>query len=88
VGSLKAAEALPRNVVIRDEAINYWRQVKLTGHDTAESGKRALEALKNGKPGEADNALYLCQYLEKPFEHQAHTWLPVYEAFKASVSGN
>jgi hypothetical protein len=84
VSSLKAAESLPRNVVCRDEAINYWRQVRLAGHDTAEAGKQALEALKNGKLGDADDALYLCQYLEKPFEHQASTWMPVYEAFRAA----
>jgi len=83
VGSLKAAEALPRNVVCRDEAINYWRQVRLTGQDSAEAGQKALEALRNGKLADADDALYLCQYIEKPFEVQAGTWLPVYEAFQA-----
>jgi hypothetical protein len=88
VGSLKAAEALPRNVVCREEAINYWRQVRLTGQDSAEAGQKALDALKNGRLADADDALYLCQYIEKPFELQARTWHPVYEAFRASVPGN
>lgn len=86
VNNLKAAEALPRNAVYREEAINYWRQARLTGHDTAEAGKKALEALKNGDLVGADNALYLCQYLEVPFEKDAHTWHPVYEAFQAKCA--
>lgn len=83
VSTLKEAEKLPRNAVYRDEAIYYWRQVRLAGQDTSEAGKKALEALKNGRLGDADDALYLCQYLEKPFEFQARTWLPVFEAFRA-----
>lgn len=86
VNSLKAAESLPKNAVYREEAINYWRQARLTGQDTADSGKKALEALKNGNLGEVHNALYLCQYLELPFESAAKTWRPVYEAFMAKCA--
>ncbi|MBN1929005.1 MAG: hypothetical protein JW764_05645 [Chlorobiaceae bacterium] len=83
VPNLKAAEALPRNAVYRDEAINYWRQARLTGHDTAEAGRKALEALMRGDLASAGDALYLCRYLEIPFEKDAHTWQQVYEAFQA-----
>lgn len=86
IGNLKAAESLPRNAVYRDEALNYWRQARLTGNDTAEAGKKALAALKEGRFKDADDALYHCQYLEKPFESVALTWLPVYEAFKAKCA--
>ncbi|HWR00274.1 MAG TPA: hypothetical protein VN371_00285 [Chlorobaculum sp.] len=82
VGNLKAAEALPKNAVCREEAVNYWKQARLIGNDTAEAGRKALEFLKSGSFPEAEDALYLCQYLEKPFEGQSKTWLPVYEAFR------
>ncbi|TNJ40121.1 hypothetical protein FGF66_02210 [Chlorobaculum thiosulfatiphilum] len=86
VSSLKAAESLPKNAVYREEAINYWRQARLTGNDTAESGKKALEALKKGNLADVHDALYLCQYLELPFEAAAKTWRPVYEAFMAKCA--
>lgn len=86
VNSLKAAESLPKNAVYREEAINYWRQARLTGQDTAESGKKALAALKEGRFGDVQDALYLCQYLELPFENAARTWRPVYEAFMAKCA--
>ncbi|TLU81678.1 MAG: hypothetical protein FDX21_11450 [Chlorobium sp.] len=82
VSSLKQAQALPKNFVFRQEALNYWNQAKLTGHDTAESGKKALEALKSHNVPAADDALYFCQFLEKPFTEYSKTWLPLYEAFK------
>jgi len=83
VSNLKAAEALPKNAVYREEAVNYWKQARLIGSDTAEAGRKALESLKADRLAAADHALYLCQYLEKPFEGQSRTWLPVYEAFRA-----
>jgi len=83
VNSLKAAESLPKSALYREEAIGYWRQARLTGEDTAESGKKALGALKEGRMGDAQNALYFCQYIETPFEAAAKTWRPVYEAFMA-----
>lgn len=86
VSSLEEAEALPRNAVYREEAVNYWRQARLIGADTARSGRQALEALKAGRLDAACDALYLCQYLEKPFEgHRAMTWEPVFEAFRANL---
>ncbi len=86
VSSLAEAEALQRNVVYREEAVNYWRQARLIGADTARSGRQAIEALKAGRLDTACDALYLCQYLEKPFEgHRAMTWEPVFEAFRTSL---
>ena len=82
VPNLKAAEALPKSAVYREEAVNYWKQARLIGNDTAEAGRKALASLKAENFFAADNALYLCQYLEKPVEVQSRTWLPVYEAFR------
>ncbi len=88
VSSLKQAQALPKNFVFRLEALNYWNQAKLTGHDAAESGKKALEALKSHNVHAADDALYFCQFLEKPFTEYSKTWLPLYEAFKEKRAGH
>jgi hypothetical protein len=86
VANLKEAEALVRTDVCREEAVNYWRQARLTGGDAANAGRMALEALKTGRIDAAEGALYLCQYLEKPFEAQAKTWGPVYLAFRAECA--
>lgn len=83
VSNLKAAESLPKTAVCRDEAVNYWLQVRLAGADTAEWGRKALEALRRGELEAAGNALYFCQYIELPFHAQANTWRPLYEAFVA-----
>ncbi|ANT63854.1 MULTISPECIES: hypothetical protein [Prosthecochloris] len=88
VPDLKAAEALPREAVYRQEALNYWRQVRLTGGDTAAAGRKALEALRTGRLQAAADALYLCQYLEKPFEGHARTWIPLYEEFREFCIAN
>jgi hypothetical protein len=88
VPSLKQAEALPRNCVFREEAVNYWQQAVLTGHDSAESGRKALLALKEGRISAVDDALYFAQYLEKPFAEHAATWRPLYESFHELVSDN
>lgn len=82
VSSLKQAQSLPKNFIFRQEAINYWNQAKLTGNDAAESGQKALDALEAGDVAAADNALYFCQFIEKPFADYSKTWLPLYEAFK------
>jgi len=47
---------------------------------------KALEALKKGNLADVHGALYLCQYLELPFEAAAKTWRPVYEAFMAKCA--
>jgi hypothetical protein len=86
VSSLKQAQSLPKNFVFRQEAVNYWNQAKLTGNDAADSGQKALDALKSGDLFGAENALYFCQYIEKPFTEYAKTWLPLYEAFKEKLS--
>ena len=86
VPNLKAAEALPKTAVFREEAMNYWRQARLAGTDMAAAGRNALDALKRGDLAAADNALYLCQYLEKPFEGHANTWGPLYEEFRSSCA--
>jgi len=85
VSSLKQAQSLPKNFVFRQEAINYWNQAKLTGHDAAESGQKALHALKNSNISAADDALYFCQFIEKPFVEYSKTWLPLYESFKKEM---
>ncbi len=87
VSSLKQAESLPKTFVFRQEAANYWMQAKLTGNDAADSGQKALDALKTGKLSAAANALYFCQFIEKPFAEQAKTWLPLYEACKGKLAG-
>ena len=86
VPNLKAAEALPRTAVYRDEAVNYWKQARLAGADTAGAGLKALEALTRGDFAAADNALYLCQYLETPFAGQSRTWHPLYEEFRSACA--
>ncbi|NTU92469.1 MAG: hypothetical protein HGA56_00470 [Chlorobiaceae bacterium] len=84
VPNLKAAEALPKTAVYREEAVNYWHQVRLAGVDTAEAGRKALDALGHGDSCRAIDALYFCHYLEKPFEGRANTWIPLYEAIRES----
>lgn len=88
VSSLKQAQALPKHVVFRSEALNYWNQAKLTGNDAADSGQKALDALKNGNLAAADNALYFCQYIEKPFTESSKTWQPLYAAIKGELAGH
>lgn len=85
VGNLKDAEALPRNAVYRLEAINYWKQVEQTGHDAAEAGRKALDALRNGDECTAADALYFSQYVEKPIAVFSNTWGPLYEEFCSSL---
>ena len=45
VSSLEEAEELDKTFVYRDEAVNYWKQARLTGYDAGISGQKALEAL-------------------------------------------
>ena len=87
LSSLKQAESPPKNFIFRLEAINYWKQAKLTGNDAADSGQKALDALNKGDLSAAENALYFCQFIEKPFAEDAKTWLPLYEAFKGKRAG-
>jgi hypothetical protein len=86
VPNLKAAETLPGSAVYRDEAVNYWKQARLAGVDTAEAGRTALDALRRGDLAAADDALYFCQYLEKPFEGHADTWGALYEDFRSECA--
>ena len=88
VSSLKQAQSLPKNFVYRQEAVNYWSQAKLTGNDAADSGQKALDALNGSNVYAADNALYFCQFIEKPFAEYSKTWLPLYEAFKEQQAGH
>ena len=60
--SLEQAKALPKNFLFREEAVNYWRQAQLTGNDAADSGEKALKALKSGNLSVAADALYFSQY--------------------------
>ena len=58
VGSLKEAEELPPHFVYREEALNYWKQVQLTGSDAAASGKKALAALEREDFKGAEDFVY------------------------------
>ena len=86
INSLQAAEELPETFVYRMEAINYWKQARLTGHDAGVSGKKALASLKKGDLKDAEDHLYFSQYVEKPFEEFSKTWVSVYEAVKAEMA--
>ena len=86
VSSLQQALELPNTFVYREEAVNYWKQVELTGEDAAASGKKALDALEKNNLNAAEDALYFCQYLEKPFAKDALTWQPLHEAVKKELN--
>ena len=86
INSLQAAEELPETIVYSMEAINYWKQARLTGHDAGVSGKKALASLKKGDLKDAEDHLYFSQYVEKPFEEYSKTWFSVYEAAKAEMA--
>ena len=86
VNSLKEAEALPVSFIYREEAVNYWRQVRLMGNDAADSGEKALEALKKGDIDAAEKALYLSVYIERPYEMYASGWKSLYDALKGKMA--
>jgi hypothetical protein len=88
VNTLREAEALPRNSVIRLEAQNYWKQAVLTGSDAGDWGEKAIDALQKGDVEGAADALYFSQYLEKPFSESSKTWQPLYESFMARFRPN
>ena len=64
INSLQAAEELPETFVYRSEAINYWKQARLTGYDAGVSGLKALESLKKGDLKDEEDHLRFC--LHKP----------------------
>jgi len=76
----KRPKPLPRTALFRREAINYWKQVRLTGADAAASGRKAAAALKRGDLEMAIGALYFCRYQEAPFASSANTWTKLYDA--------
>jgi hypothetical protein len=86
INSLQAAEELPDTFVYRMEAINYWKQARLTGHDAGVSGKKALASLKKGDLKDAEDHLYFSQYVEKPFEEFFKNVGFSYEAVKAEMA--
>jgi len=86
INSLQAAEELPETFVYRSEAINYWKQARLTGYDAGISGQKALESLKNGDLKDAEDHLYFSQYVEKPFAESSKTWVNVHQAAKAIIA--
>ena len=77
---------MPKTFVYRAEAINYWNQAQMTGFDAGESGKLALESLKKGDLKDAEDRLYYCQYIEKPFAEFSNTWVSVHEAAKSQLA--
>ncbi len=85
VNSLKEAEALPVSFVYREEAVNFWRQIRLMGNDAADSGEQAIEALKSGNSDAAEKALYLASYIERPYENYTSEWKSLYETVKEKM---
>ncbi len=85
VTTLKEAEALPVSFIYREDSVNYWRQVQLMGNDAADSGEKAVEALKNGDIDAAEKALYLSSYIERPCEQYTSAWKSLYEAVKEKM---
>jgi len=83
--SLEQAKALPGNFVFREEAVNYWRQALLTGNDAADSGEKALKALKSGNLKVAADALYFSQFIEKPFAGYSRLWSDLYERLNVMI---
>jgi len=88
VSSLEEAEGLDKTFVYRDEAVNYWKQARLTGYDAGVSGKKALEALKKEDLKSAEDHLYFCQYIEKPFADSSKTWGDLYRVVKEKIASN
>ena len=88
VSSLEEAEGLDKTFVYRDEAVNYWKQARLTGNDAGVSGKKALEALKKEDLKSAEDHLYFCQYIEKPFADSSKTWGDLYRVVKEKIASN
>ena len=88
VNSLEEAEGLDKTFVYRDEAVNYWKQARLTGYDAGVSGQKALEALKNEDLKSAEDHLYFCQYIEKPFADSSKTWADLYKDVKEKITSD
>ena len=88
VNSLEEAEGLDKTFVYRDEAVNYWKQARLTGYDAGVSGQKALEALKNEDLKSAEDHLYFCQYIEKPFADSSKTWAGLYKDVKEKIASD
>ena len=85
VVSLKEAEALSVSFIYREESVNYWRQIQLMGNDAADSGEKALDALKKGDIDAAEKALYLSAYIERPYEMYTSDWKSLYDALKGKM---
>ena len=88
VNSLEEAEGLDKTFVYKDEAVNYWKQARLTGYDAGISGQKALEALKNKDLKSAEDHLYFCQYIEKPFADSSKTWADLYKDVKEKITSD
>jgi hypothetical protein len=88
VSTLREAEALPRTSAVRLEAVNYWKQARLTGNDSADWGEKAIAALEAGNVKRAADALYFTQFIEKPFAEFSRTWEPLYAEFMARFMPN
>ena len=88
VTSREEAEGLDKTFVYKDEAVNYWKQARLTGYDAGISGQKALEALKNEDLKSAEDHLYFCQYIEKPFADSSKTWADLYKDVKEKITSD
>jgi hypothetical protein len=82
VNSLQEANDLKNSFPNRLEAISYWSDVETVGHETADHGKKAKDALANGDVGAAKNLVYLARYMEKRINDDTPTWGPVFVALE------
>lgn len=84
INSLEEAEKTPRNAVVRDEAMNYWRMIKRTGDETVTQGNLALAALEQGDVVEAMRAVYFAMFKERQLLERTTTWGPAFKALQAA----
>ncbi|MBF0368755.1 MAG: hypothetical protein HQL52_04780 [Magnetococcales bacterium] len=87
IPSLRVAEALPKNMVNRSEAVSYWQCMAEVGEETAAQGEKALQAAKDEAWSTAEGALYYAVFMEKRLTKPTETWRPVWEAVKARAEG-
>lgn len=80
VNSLQAALDQPKDFVYKIEAVDYWQNVSLIGHDIIEYLEMTRAALKEGDMKAAENKVYYAQYLEKPLEHLTGVSKPLWES--------
>jgi len=81
VCSLQQALDLPENFVYREEALDYWHNVKLLGRDAAACGEKAITCLQKGDLKTAEAWVYQALFIERPCEPNSATWKTIHESF-------